>query len=138
MALYCPLFTFHTTSLSFHYVPGTTLSARDTLMILSSGSPALTRRLVPSFCIYLFRVVLITRHGASFPGGSGVKNPPSNAGDRGLIPGSGRSPEEMVTHSSTLAWKFSERNLAGYSPWGHKRLRHDLATKQQQSSGIER
>ena len=82
-------------------------------MILSSGSPALTRRLVPSFCIYLFRVVLITRHGASFPGGSGVKNLPSNAGDRGLIHGSGRSPEEMVTHSSTLAWKFSEREEPG-------------------------
>ena len=27
-----------------------------------------------------------------FPGGSVVKNPPDNAGDAGLIPGSGRSP----------------------------------------------
>ena len=27
-----------------------------------------------------------------FPGGSVVKNPPANAGDVGLIPGSGRSP----------------------------------------------
>ena len=27
-----------------------------------------------------------------FPGGSVVKNPPANAGDTGLIPGSGRSP----------------------------------------------
>ena len=26
-----------------------------------------------------------------FPGGSVVKNPPANAGDAGLIPGSGRS-----------------------------------------------
>ena len=26
-----------------------------------------------------------------FPGGSVVKNPPANAGDTGLIPGSGRS-----------------------------------------------
>ena len=26
-----------------------------------------------------------------FPGGSGVKNPPANAGDEGLIPGSRRS-----------------------------------------------
>ena len=26
------------------------------------------------------------------PGGSVVKNPPANAGDMGLIPGSGRSP----------------------------------------------
>ena len=28
------------------------------------------------------------------PGGSVVKNPPANAGDVGLIPGSERSPEE--------------------------------------------
>ena len=31
---------------------------------------------------------------AGFPGGSVVKNPPANAGDVGLIPGSGRSPGE--------------------------------------------
>ena len=29
-----------------------------------------------------------------FPGGPLVKNPPANAGDKGLIPGSGRSPGE--------------------------------------------
>ena len=29
-----------------------------------------------------------------FPGGSAVKNPPANAGDMVLIPGSGRSPGE--------------------------------------------
>ena len=29
-----------------------------------------------------------------FLGGSVVKNPPANAGDTGLIPGSGRSPGE--------------------------------------------
>ena len=29
-----------------------------------------------------------------FPGGSVVKNPPANAADTGLIPGSGRSPRE--------------------------------------------
>ena len=29
-----------------------------------------------------------------FPGDSGVRNPPANAGDVGLIPGSGRSPGE--------------------------------------------
>ena len=39
-----------------------------------------------------------------FPGGSVVKNPPANAGDMGLIPGSGRSLEEaMATHFSILA-----------------------------------
>ena len=31
---------------------------------------------------------------SGFPGGSAVKNPPTNAGDLGLIPGLGRSPGE--------------------------------------------
>ena len=39
-----------------------------------------------------------------------VKNLPGNAGDireSGLIPGSGRSPEEgTATHSSILAWRI--------------------------------
>ena len=40
--------------------------------------------------------------------------------------------KEMATHSSILAWKFhGQRSLVGYSPWGYKRIRHDLATKQQ-------
>ena len=38
-----------------------------------------------------------------FPGGLAVKNLPTNAGDTGLIPGSGRSPEEgngnLLQHS---------------------------------------
>ena len=34
-----------------------------------------------------------------FPVGSGVKNPPANAGDAGSIPGSGRSPGEGNGHS---------------------------------------
>ena len=43
----------------------------------------------------------------SFFDGSAVKNLPANAGDTGLIPGSGRSLEEkMATHSSILAWEI--------------------------------
>ena len=54
-----------------------------------------------------------------------VKNPPANAGDArdaGLIPESGRSPGGgHGTHSSILARKsHGQRDLAGYSPWGHK------------------
>ena len=51
----------------------------------------------------------------------------------GSIPGSGRSPrEENATHSNILSWKIPwQRSLAGYSPWGCKRVRCDLATKQQ-------
>ena len=40
-----------------------------------------------------------------FPGGSKVRVSASNVGDRGLIPGSGRS-QEMVTQSSILAWRI--------------------------------
>ena len=41
-----------------------------------------------------------------------VRNPPANAGDMGLSPGSGRSPEEeMATHFSIGAWEI---------PWTEK------------------
>ena len=40
---------------------------------------------------------------------------------------------EMATHSSILAQRIhGQRSLAGYSPWGHKRVGYNLATKQQQ------
>ena len=41
----------------------------------------------------------------SFLVGSGVKNPPVNAGDVGLIPGS--------AHSSILAWEISWTGASG-------------------------
>ena len=37
------------------------------------------------------KIVLKRRHCRASPHGSGVKNPPSNAGDTGLIPDPGRS-----------------------------------------------
>ena len=43
------------------------------------------------------RATTINKTWCSFPGGSGVKNPPAKAGDigdTGLVPGSGRSPGE--------------------------------------------
>ena len=63
-----------------------------------------------------------------FPGGAVVKNLPASAGDikdTGSIPGSGRSPGEG--HGNPLQYSCLEnpqgqRNLAGYSPWGHKEL----------------
>ena len=36
----------------------------------------------------------------------------------------------MATHSSILAWEITQtEESGGYSPWGHKRVRHDLETK---------
>ena len=40
------------------------------------------------------------------PAGSVVKNLPASAGDKGLIPRSGKSGEGMATHSSVLAWEI--------------------------------
>ena len=42
-----------------------------------------------------------------FPAGSDSKESSCNAGDPGVISGSGRSPgEEMSTHSSILVWEI--------------------------------
>ena len=63
-----------------------------------------------------------------------VQNLPASAGDIGevgSVPGSGRSPGGR--HGNPLhifAWRIPQlKSLAGYSPWGHKRDGHDLATK---------
>ena len=57
-----------------------------------------------------------------------VKNSPANAGDvrdTGLIPGSERAPG--VGNGNPLpvflpGESHGQRNLVGYSPWGHKEL----------------
>ena len=42
---------------------------------------------------------------------------------------------KKATNSNILAWEaHGQMRLAGYSPWGHKRVGHDLATKQQKQS----
>ena len=53
-----------------------------------------------------------------------VKNPPTNAGDSGLIPGSGRSPGGgRGDCSSVLAGESQgKRNLMGNGPQSHKEL----------------
>ena len=45
-----------------------------------------------------------------------VKNPPANSGDirdTGSIPGLGRSPGGMATHSSILAWRLPQTEKPG-------------------------
>ena len=71
-----------------------------------------------------------------FPGGTVVKNPfakqemqetwVQSLGQEELLE------EEMATHYSILAWQvpWTEEPGGLYSPWGHERLRYDLATKQ--------
>ena len=60
-----------------------------------------------------------------FSGGSDDKESAYNAGDLGLIPGLERSPAEGNSYTTPvfLLREFhGQRNLAGYSPWGHKEL----------------
>ena len=53
------------------------------------------------------------------PGDS--KNLPTNIGDVGLIPGSGKSPAEGNGNPVFFPGKFhGQRSLVGYSPWGHR------------------
>ena len=59
-----------------------------------------------------------------FPGGSEGKASACNAGDRGSIPESGRSPGEG--NGNPLQYlpgkSHGPRSLVGYSPWGCKEL----------------
>ena len=50
-----------------------------------------------------------------FPGGSVAKNPPANAGDTGLIPGSGRSPGEG--NGSPLQYSYLENPMDRRAWW---------------------
>ena len=63
----------------------------------------------------------------NFPGGSEVKASVSNAGDLGLIPGSGRSLEkETATHSSILAWRIPwMEEPVRLQSMGSQKVRHD-------------
>ena len=61
-----------------------------------------------------------------------VKNLPAKAGDEGLILGLRRSPgggNGKLLQYSCLGKPMDKRSLASYSPWGRKRVGHDLATK---------
>ena len=68
----------------------------------------------------------------NWPGDSVVKNPPTNAGDSGSIPGSGKSPGEgNGTHSSIFTrknliekslCKSPQRILLDCGSWGRKGL----------------
>ena len=68
-------------------------------------------------------------------GGTVVKNLPANTGDPSSIPESGRSPGEGNVNPLQYSCLGNPKGqeAAGYSPWGIKRVGHNLATKQQQS-----
>ena len=73
----------------------------------------------------------------SFSSNSEVKNLLANAGDSGLIPGSGRFPGRREGEPSLVflpGKSHKQRSLVGYSAWDHKRVRHNLANNNNQES----
>ena len=70
--------------------------------------------------------------GKGFPGASVVKNLPANAGDLGLILRLGNPlEEEMVTHSSILAWEIPwTEKPGGLQSMGLQRVGYDWAGMQ--------
>ena len=72
-----------------------------------------------------------------FPGDSEVKNPPANAGDIGLIPGSGRSPGEV--NGNRLQYSCPENSKDRGAWWTTVYVvvkRHNFMTTQQQQQHI--
>ena len=62
---------------------------------------------LPENCTYLADVWCDLLSVQGFLGGSGIKNPPANAGDMGLIPGWRRSPGGGHDNPlSILAWEI--------------------------------
>ena len=72
-----------------------------------------------------------------FPGSSVVKSLPANAGDRGLIPGSGRSPGGLNGNTLQYACLGNSMDRGAWQATVHgvSRVGHDLATKQELDRG---
>ena len=83
---------------------------------------------------FLSCCLIYTTFFLGFSGRSVAKNPP--AVQERQVRSLGREDpleEGMATHSSIFPGKsHGQRSLEGYSLWGHKRVRHDLVTQQQQ------
>ena len=77
--------------------------------------------------VWIFLVCLINCE-TGLPG----KESACQAGDMGSNPVSGRYPGEENGNQLQYSCLGNPNGLVGYSPWGHKRVRHDFSTKQQQ------
>ena len=92
----------------------------------------LTRCLNWAFCILVrtFEEYLLF---PKFPGDSVIKNSPANAGKAGSILGSGKSPREGISNPLQYSCLGNLMDRGAWRAWGSNRVRHDLATEQQQT-----
>ena len=92
-----------------------------------------------SFCILFITCpswswvqLFLVPYSLGFPGGSVVKNPPAMQETLCVWSLGQEDPleKEMATLSSILAWEIPWTEEPGsLSPWGHRRVGHDLVTK---------
>ena len=69
---------------------------------------------------------------AGFPRRHSGKEDTRQCTKRGSDPWVGKVPGDGNGTPVFLSGKYDEqKDMAGYSPWGHKRVRHNLAMKQQ-------
>ena len=71
--------------------------------------------------------------GTGFPGGWDGKESACSAGEPGSVPGLGRPCREGNGNPLRYSHLDGQRSLAGYSPWGHKKVRHYWATKHERT-----
>ena len=77
------------------------------------------------------------KNSTSLPSGSIVKDLPDEAGKQVSIPREGPLEEEMVTHSSVLAWEIPwTEEPGGLQSMRSQRVRHNSAVKQQQQTSL--
>ena len=92
--------------------------------LLTKRIRILLRQNIPQILVQLVEATRVT----GFLGGSAVKNPSADAGDK-----EDPQEKEMETHSSILAWEIPwTEGPGGPQSTGSQRAGHDLATEQHQ------
>ena len=105
----------------------------NTLFLPNSVSPTITHNTVVLGKWFYSEIMLIL----GFPGASLVKNPRAKKETRIWFLEKIPWRWKRQTTPAFLLGKFHrQRTLVGYSPWGCRRVRHDLVTKQQQDIQI--
>ena len=92
------------------------LQSKQTLRRVTTMKHSTTHSMSDKTSIGFFYSMILTSQ--SVPGGSAVKNPACQAGDVGLIPGSGEGNGNPLQYSCL----GNPRSLAGYNPWGRRRV----------------
>ena len=94
---------------------------KESALLIHHGAQITGFKYLPKKSQSLVKLVQSKEVLRGFPGGSVVKNPPANARDAGLTPGSGLIPSRRKWQSTPVFLpekSHGQRNLVGCSSWG--------------------